>query len=389
MKRPNPRWVVIVLGVAVASVLACDDPIEQIIRSNIYQQIDRNPDAILDDPGIHVIIAGSGSPRNDADRSASCTAVIAGGEFLVFDPAENAIRQLDVFAYPIRRISKVFITHMHADHTFGLDGLINSSWIFGREGPDPENPSPLDIYGPNDSNQYQGYEDIDYPIPGVEYSPGITHYVTHLNECLQSDRIARQTSQPQRPYVASFGNPIPIADMGPDGIATVYENTQTGLLVEAFQVVHEPNWPSFGYRVSYGGRTVVISGDVEWCGDPDDPIDDPRCDNVTTYAQGVDVLVHEAYSQYLIDLVIDVALTDFDPPREDVAELTRNAVDHHTPALEVAQVAAAASVGQLVLTHIIPPTPHHLLKDKFVEGMDAIYSGPIVLADDGTDIYLP
>jgi len=85
---------------------------------------------------------------------------------------------------------------------------------------------------------------------------------------------------------------------------------------------------------------------------------------------------------------VDVALTEFDPPREDLAERTLRAVDHHTPTLEVARVAASANVGHLVLTHIIPPTPIELLETVFVEGMDALYSGPITMAADGTDIYL-
>ena len=57
-----------------------------------------------------------------------------------------------------------------------------------------------------------------------------------------------------------------------------------GLKITAFEVDHSPAWPAFGYRVAYGGRSVVLSGDTR------------VSHNLIRHAAGVDVLVHEVAS---------------------------------------------------------------------------------------------
>lgn len=66
----------------------------------------------------------------------------------------------------------------------------------------------------------------------------------------------------------------------------------------------------------------------------------------------------------------------------------RLAATHHTPTLEVAEVAQAAGVDTLVLTHIMPPTPNAVVRKMFTDGMHEIFNGEIILAEDGLDIYL-
>ena len=62
---------------------------------------------------------------------------------------------------------------------------------------------------------------------------------------------------------------------------------------------------------------------------------------------------------------------------------------HHTGTLDVAREAADAGVPKLVLTHITPPTTNNTIKTFFVEGMNKIYKGEIILGEDDMDIYLP
>jgi ribonuclease Z len=54
-----------------------------------------------------------------------------------------------------------------------------------------------------------------------------------------------------------------------------------GIKVTAFLVDHSPVEPAFGYRVDYGGHSVVLSGDTR------------VSENLIRYAQGADVVVHE------------------------------------------------------------------------------------------------
>ena len=62
----------------------------------------------------------------------------------------------------------------------------------------------------------------------------------------------------------------------------VYE--RGGVKITAFEVDHAPIKPAFGFRIDYGGRSVVLSGDTR------------LSENLIRHAQAVDLLVHESWS---------------------------------------------------------------------------------------------
>ena len=70
---------------------------------------------------------GAGSPANI--RSSSCTLLRISGTNYLFDVGEGTQRQLQ-FARgkgaSVQKIEKIFITHLHGDHVFGLPGLLLS-----------------------------------------------------------------------------------------------------------------------------------------------------------------------------------------------------------------------------------------------------------------------
>jgi ribonuclease Z len=61
-----------------------------------------------------------------------------------------------------------------------------------------------------------------------------------------------------------------------------------GIKVTAFLVDHGPVKPAFGYRVDYGGRSVALSGDTRFS------------ENLIRFSQGVDVLIHEAADEDVV-----------------------------------------------------------------------------------------
>lgn len=57
--------------------------------------------------------------------------------------------------------------------------------------------------------------------------------------------------------------------------------------------------------------------------------------------------------------------------------------DYHIPVEDIARLAAGAGIGELVLSHIIPPIPNNDEQERaFMAGMADVYTGPIRMARD-------
>ena len=98
---------------------------------------------------------------------------------------------------------------------------------------------------------------------------------------------------------------------------------------------------------------IVVSGDTR------------PSDNLIRHAKGADVLVHEAYLPEHFD-------------RVDTPEVAARLKAYHTSAEEAGQVAAAAGVKLLVLTHLIPGDADA----TFLERASRHFTGKIVVGRD-------
>lgn len=121
---------------------------------------------------LHFLGTSSGSPA--IERNVSCTALNLlpeNGEIWLFDCGEATQHQILRTNIRPGKIRRIFITHLHGDHIFGLLGLLCSrSFLSG------ENPSPLTLYGGAGLREFvetglrlsRSY--LSYPIEFVELS---------------------------------------------------------------------------------------------------------------------------------------------------------------------------------------------------------------------------
>jgi ribonuclease Z len=79
-----------------------------------------------------VTILGNNSAVPVYDRHPTSQIITVGNQLLLIDCGEGT--QIQMMRYQIRRrkISHIFISHLHGDHYFGLIGLINSFALLGR-----------------------------------------------------------------------------------------------------------------------------------------------------------------------------------------------------------------------------------------------------------------
>ena len=198
---------------------------------------------------IRVTLLGTGTPEASPDRFGPATLVEAGEEKLLFDVGRGATIRLAQAEVPLSDII-VFLTHLHSDHTNGLSDL----WTAGYMSPTFRD-TPLEIYGP----------------------PGIVDLTGGLQVAYKPDLEIRASEYAERgidffPSGAAFD----ATEISREGI--VFE--RGGVTVSAIAVEHGAG-TAFGYRVDYGGRSVVISGDTR------------LSQNLMNKARGVDLIIHE------------------------------------------------------------------------------------------------
>lgn len=244
-----------------------------------------------------VIMLGTGTPNSDPDRSGPAVAVVVDDQAFIFDAgpgvvrrAARAARDLDIPALDAARLNRVFITHLHSDHTLGLPDLLLSPWVLDR-------PDPLQVTGP----------------------PGTEAMMRHIVMAYEADIDRRINGLEPRDANRDAVQPIVTETVG----GVVYE--QNGVRIEAIPVTHGDWEYAFGYKITGPDRTIVISGDAA----PSGPIVD-ACD-------GCDVLVHEVYSG-------ERFVTR--PPEWQ----TYHAAFHTSPA-ELVEIATRAQARKLVLYH--------------------------------------
>ncbi len=296
-------------------------------------------------PGMHVILAGTGQPWYDPIRNPQSIAIIAGGKFILFDAGDGCAHTLERLNLPINLVDTVFLTHYHSDHVNGLGHLISHTWVNGRQ-------QRIDVYGPK----------------GAIYLTNGFKKAAKLDVAIRTGNLETLDTDLAEGVPHEFAYPE-------DGSPMTVWN-ENGVVVKAFKNDHYDVEISCGYRVEYAGRAIVLSGDTIYS------------EHVIENSIGAALLIHEATNKAMAERAACLAATLLGPQGQSTALRIRRAIEHHIDTSEVAEVAALAGVQSLILTHIIPPIPESF-SNAFMEGMDAIYAGPIVVAKDGDSFYLP
>jgi ribonuclease Z len=296
---------------------------------------------------------GTSAARPTVERNVSGIALMREGETLLIECGEGTQRQMMRYGVSFA-LSEVFFTHFHADHFLGVIGLVRTLGLQGRV-------EPMTLYGPRGGKKVLqaalelGVERVPFPVEIKELRAGDVierdgygiHVVATehgggggsvgyaLREKQRLGRFdpekARALGIPEGPLWGKIhkGEAVALAD---------------GRMVEPAELVGPPR----------AGRTVVITGDTR------------PCASVVDAAHGADLLVHEA---------------TFGDEEQDRAKETG-----HSTAREAAQVALAAGVKRLVLSHV--SARYSLSADILVKEAGEVFSN-VMVAKDGSEVDVP
>jgi len=295
-------------------------------------------DKILRDGKLHIFILGSGGPMNNNIRVASSIAVIADEQFILFDIGPGTYRNADILRLPVANLNAIFLTHFHSDHISDLGEANMMSWANGRE-------KVIEIYGPKGVEQVVNGFIMAYKLD-TEYR--IAHH-------------GRDTMIPEA------GTPISktIELQNTNERKLVFD--KNGLKVYAFEVDHNPVNPALGYRIEYEGNIVVITGDTI------------KTENLVKHCAKADLLFCEAISyEMLNNLISGVKKLKLDR----IAKILTDIQDYHMEPKVAAELATEANVKKLIIVHITPPLTNVNAEKIYLQGIDEIFKGEIILGKD-------
>lgn len=268
---------------------------------------------------IQFLGTGAGMPSKERNTSSLALKLYEErGTIWLFDCGEATQHQILHTSIRPRKIEKIFITHMHGDHIFGIPGLISSRSFLGGE-------DPLTIYGPK---QLKDWIEMTFQISKT-YIPYPLHFVETKEGTIFEDDTFRVEAGLLHHVIPCFGyrieqKPLP-------GTLLVEKAIQLGV----------PKGPLLG-KLKKGEDVVLSDGTVVHSKDVLSPCkkgftitilgDTSFCENAVSLSKDADIVIHES---------------TFDHQTEHLASEYG-----HSTNVEAAKVAKLANAKNLILNHL-------------------------------------
>jgi len=281
---------------------------------------------------MRIRLLGTGTPTPSLKRMSSGYLVETGERKVLFDFGPGAYhRLLEAGVKPVQ-VTDIFFTHLHYDHCLDYIRLLMTRWDQGA-GKIPE----LNVYGPAHTAKM-----TDLIINGV-FAP---------------DLEARTELPMSQAVFVARGGTLPRAKPRP-----AVRELKTGdvvstddFVVKVHSVIHaQPILECFGYRLEAEGASFAYSGDAG------------PCKAMEELARNADVMVHMCH------FISGTALNE---------EFEKRNGGH----LEIARLAQAAGVRNLVASHITEQMDVPGVRERLIREMSEIFKGNLFFGEDLMEI---
>jgi ribonuclease BN (tRNA processing enzyme) len=311
-----------------------------------------------------VLLGTAAAPMPVAGRAGISSALIVDGRVFVIDCGRGAPSAFVDAGLDFRRLEAVFLTHLHADHTGDLAGLLLYPWGVrtGDNGP----LAPIRVYGPSRPEALPAGDATfhrettihpELPAPGTAdlVENILASYAYHLNVMPLDSHMPDAGA-----LVRGTDIHVPARTEGIPQVPVVVFDDEV-VKITTVAVTHGRAVPALAYRFDTADGSVVFSGDTT------------VNDDLIALAQGADILVHHV---------------------ADLGYLARHGIIGrmaalHTDINEVGSVAERARVHELILSHYLPAEPDAITDTEWAERAGQGFSGKTTAGRDGLRTALP
>jgi ribonuclease BN (tRNA processing enzyme) len=314
-----------------------------------------------------VLLGTAGAPMPVAGRAGISSALIVNERVFVIDCGRGSPSAFANAGLDFCHLEGVFLTHLHADHTGDLAGMLLYPWgvRVGDNGP----LAPIRVYGaarpealPAGDGDFCRETTIhpELPAPGTTdlVDDILAGYAYHLNVMPLDARMPDAGA-----LVRAIDIRVPART---DGITQVPVVVDDGVVkVTAVAVTHGRAVPALAYRFDTPDGSVVFSGDTT------------VNDDLIALAQGADILVHQ------------VADLDYLKRHGTTGAALERMAALHTDVTQVGSVAERARVHELILSHYLPAARDTITDAEWEQRAGQGFSGKTTAGSDGLRRALP
>jgi ribonuclease BN (tRNA processing enzyme) len=296
-----------------------------------------------------ILLGTDGGPRPYPARAEPATLLVVRGTPYLIDAGPGVARQIALAGFKLAGIRTIFITHHHIDHDGGLPSLMSMTWFDGAW--DDQTLPPVEIYGP----------------PATRFLTGAA-----LDYLSVSERIFRAGVPQLQPAARMFS----ARDIRRNG--EFYRDAR--ITVSAAENSHfhfKSGSAATGQDMSFSYRFDTPNGSIVFTGDTG------PSQAVTDLARNADVLVSEVClcdSAATVHPTMTSASSKKTAAAMAAAETFHMRNEHLTPE-EVGQLAAAAHVKVVILTHFVPGDGK-AAPTEFTAGVMKYFFGPVIPGKD-------
>lgn len=285
-----------------------------------------------------ITLGTNGGPVAEIGHAQPANALQVGKDLYLVDAGDGAAGQVIKAGFKLQQVQAVFLSHLHFDHTGGVLGVLGSRMQTNTR-------STLTIYGPPGTREFvdgllTGMAPImkaAYGMPGQEWQAHV-----EVKELVDGSIVELKGVK-----------------------VTVAENSH-------FAIPESANAPekakSLSLRFDLADRSIVYTGDTG------------PSENVEKLAKGADLLVSE-----MMDIPVVLSrMRKYLPnaPEQAFISAEWHFRAHHLTPVQVGELAAAAGVKAVVITHQAPKIATDDHKMKILDGVRSTFDGSVVLAND-------